>query len=127
MNDNFNFSLEENEFDLDQSTYGAMDNSPDKLSLEIAKKIFATYENNESVQKFEELLGVQFTLPNLQDYDVEYKPKMSYLTGSQMYTEDPAQLRFQDLPEGESFNLARHKKKQLDADGEELVLPDDFE
>ena len=127
MNDNFNFSLEESEFDLDQSTYGAMDNSPDKLSLEIAKKIFATYENNESVQKFEELLGVQFTLPNLQDYDVEYKPKMSYLTGSQMYTEDPAQLRFQDLPEGESFNLARHKKKQLDADGEELVLPDDFE
>ena len=127
MNDNFNFSLEESEFDLDQSTYGAMDNSPDKLSLEIAKKIFATYENNESVQKFEELLGFQFTLPNLQDYDVEYKPKMSYLTGSQMYTEDPAQLRFQDLPEGESFNLARHKKKQLDADGEELVLPDDFE
>ena len=51
----------------------------DKLSLEIAKKIFATYENNESVQKFEELLGVQFTLPNLQDYDVEYKPKMNFI------------------------------------------------
>jgi len=127
MNDNFGFSLEESEFDLDQSTYGAMDNSSDKLSLEIAKKIFATYENNESVQKFEELLGVQFTLPNLQDYNVEYKPKMSFITGSQMYTEDPTQLRFQDLPEGESFNLARHRKKQFDADGEELVLPDDFE
>jgi hypothetical protein len=127
MNDNFGFSLDENEFDLNQSTYGSMDNSSDKLSLDIAKKIFATYENNESVQKFEELLGAKFILPNLQDYDVEYKPKMSYLTGSQMYTEDPAQLRFQDLPEGESFNLARHKKKQLDADGEELVLPDDFE
>jgi hypothetical protein len=127
MNDNFGFSLEESEFDLDQSTYGSMDNSSDKLSLEIAKKIFASYENNQSVQKFEELLGVQFTLPNLQDYDVEYKPKMSYITGSQMYTEDPTQLRFQDLPEGESFNLARHRKKQLDADGEELVLPDDFE
>jgi hypothetical protein len=79
------------------------------------------------VQKFEELLGVQFTLPNLQDYDVEYKPKMSYITGSQMYTEDPAQLRFQDLPEGESFNLARHRKKQLEDGEEELVLPDDFE
>ena len=127
MNDNFGFSLDENEFDLDQSTYGAMDTSSDKLSLEIAKKIFATYENNESVQKFEELLGVQFTLPNLQDYDVEYKPKMSYITGSQMYTEDPAQLRFQDLPEGESFNLARHRKKQLEDGEEELVLPDDFE
>jgi len=127
MNDNFGFSLDENEFDLDQSSFGAMDTSSDKLSLEIAKKIFATYENNESVQKFEELLGVQFTLPNLQDYDVEYKPKMSYITGSQMYTEDPAQLRFQDLPEGESFNLARHKKKQLEDGEEELVLPDDFE
>jgi len=127
MNDNFGFSLDENEFDLDQSSFGAMDTSSDKLSLEIAKKIFATYENNESVQKFEELLGVQFTLPNLQDYDVEYKPKMSYITGSQMYTEDPAQLRFQDLPEGESFNLARHRKKQLEDGEEELVLPDDFE
>ena len=127
MNDNFGFSLDENEFDLDQSSFGAMDTSSDKLSLEIAKKIFATYENNESVQKFEELLGVQFTLPNLQDYDVEYKPKMSFITGSQMYTEDPAQLRFQDLPEGESFNLARHKKKQLEDGEEELVLPDDFE
>jgi hypothetical protein len=51
---------------------------------------------------------------------------MRHLTSQ--YT-DPAQLRFQDLPEGESFNLARHKKKQkqYDADGEELVLPDDFE
>ena len=127
MNDNFGFSLDENEFDLDQSSFGAMDTSSDKLSLEIAKKIFATYENNESVQKFEELLGVQFTLPNLQDYDVEYKPKMSYITGSQMYTEDPAQLRFQDLPEGESFNLARHRKNQLEDNEEELVLPDDFE
>ena len=127
MNDNFGFSLDENEFDLDQSSFGAMDTSSDKLSLEIAKKIFATYENNESVQKFEELLGVQFTLPNLQDYDVEYKPKMSYITGSQMYTEDPAQMRFQDLPEGESFNLARHRKKQLEDGEEELVLPDDFE
>jgi hypothetical protein len=127
MNDNFGFSLDENEFNLDQSSFGAMDTSSDKLSLEIAKKIFATYENNESVQKFEELLGVQFTLPNLQDYDVEYKPKMNYITGSQMYTEDPAQLRFQDLPEGESFNLARHRKKQLEDGEEELVLPDDFE
>jgi hypothetical protein len=36
-------------------------------------------------------------------------------------------LRFQDLPEGESFNLARHRKKQLEDGEEELVLPDDFE
>jgi hypothetical protein len=127
MDDNFGFSLDESEFNLDQSTFGAMDTSSDKLSLEIAKKIFATYENNESVQKFEELLGAQFTLPNLQDYAVEYKPKMSFITGSQMYTEDPAQLRFQDLPEGESFNLARHRKNQLEDNEEELVLPDDFE
>jgi hypothetical protein len=127
MDENFGFSLDENEFNLDQSTFGAMDNSSDKLSLEIAKKIFEKYENDESVQKFEELLGAQFTLPNLQDYAVEYKPKMSYITGSQMYTEDPAQLRFQDLPEGESFNLARHRKNQLEDNEEELVLPDDFE
>ena len=82
------------------------------------------------MQKFEELLGVKFSLPNLQNYDVEFKPQINYLTGSEMYTEDPAQLRFQDLPEGESFNLARHRKKQqpqLQDDEEELVLPDDFE
>jgi hypothetical protein len=127
MNDNFGFSLDENEFNLDQSSFGAMDTSSDKLSLEIAKKIFATYDNNQSVQKFEELLGAQFTLPNLQDYAVEYKPKMNFITGKEMYTEDPAQLRFQDLPEGESFNLARHRKKQLDAGEEELIIPDDFE
>jgi hypothetical protein len=127
MNDNFGFSLDENEFNLDQSSFGAMDTSSDKLSLEIAKKIFATYENNESVQKFEELLGAKFILPNLQDYDVEYKPKMSYITGSQMYTEDPAQLTFQDLPEGESFNLARHRKKQLEDDNLEIPFEDDFE
>jgi hypothetical protein len=127
MDDNFGFSLDESEFNLDQSTFGAMDNSSDKLSLEIAKKIFEKYENEESVQKFEELLGAKFILPNLQDYSVEYKPKMSYITGSQLYTEDPAQLRFQDLPEGESFNLARHRKNQLEDNEEELVLPDDFE
>ena len=127
IDDNFGFSLDENEFNLDQSAFGAMDNSSDKLSLEIAKKIFEKYENDESVQKFEELLGTKFILPNLQDYSVEYKPKMSYITGSQMYTEDPAQLRFQDLPEGESFNLARHRKSQLEDNEEELVLPDDFE
>ncbi len=127
IDDNFGFSLDENEFNLDQSAFGAMDNSSDKLSLEIAKKIFEKYENDESVQKFEELLGVKFILPNLQDYDVEYKPKMNFITGKEMYTEDPAQLRFQDLPEGESFNLARHRKNQLEDNEEELVLPDDFE
>jgi len=127
MDDNFGFSLDENEFNLDQSAFGAMDTSSDKLSLEIAKKIFEKYENDESVQKFEELLGTKFILPNLQDYDVEYKPKMNFITGKEMYTEDPAQLRFQDLPEGESFNLARHRKKQLEDNEEELVLPDDFE
>lgn len=128
MNDNFGFSMDENEFDLGQTSFAAMNDSSDRLSLEIAKKIYETYENNESVQKFEELLGVKFSLPNLQNYDVEFKPQMNYLTGSEMYTEDPAQLRFQDLPEGESFNLARHRKnKALPEDEEELVLPDDFE
>ena len=71
MNDNFGFSMDENEFDLGQTSFAAMDDSSDKLSLEIAKKIYETYENNESVQKFEELLGVKFSLPNLQNYDVE--------------------------------------------------------
>jgi len=129
MDDNFGFSLDENEFNLDQSAFGAMDNSSDKLSLEIAKKIFEKYENDESVQKFEELLGTKFILPNLQDYDVEYKPKMNYITGKEMYTEDPAQLRFQDLPEGESFNLARHRKKQQNLEDDNLEIPfeDDFE
>jgi hypothetical protein len=42
--------------------------------------------------------------------------------------ENPNQLRFQDLPEGQSFNLARHKRnQQLQNDEEELIIPDDFE
>lgn len=54
---------------------------------------------------------------------------MSFITGASEFNEDPNQLRFQDLPEGESFNLARYRKnqKQFDSDGEELINPDDFE
>ncbi len=54
---------------------------------------------------------------------------MNFITGKEMYTEDPAQLRFQDLPEGESFNLARHRKKQQNLEDDNLEIPfeDDFE
>jgi hypothetical protein len=42
--------------------------------------------------------------------------------------ENPNQLRFQDLPEGQSFNLARHKRnKQMQDYEEELIIPDDYE
>jgi hypothetical protein len=53
---------------------------------------------------------------------------MNYITGASEFNEDPNQLRFQDLPEGESFNLARFRKKQqIQDDEEELIIPDEFE
>ena len=104
-----------------------MRNSEDKLRLEIAKHIYETYQDHPVVKKFEETFKTKFILPEISTIEEgEHRAQMRHLTSQ--YT-DPAQLRFQDLPEGESFNLARHKKKQkqYDADGEELVLPDDFE
>ena len=114
----------------DSDSYGRrsmqlMRDSEDKLRLEIAKLIYETYQDHPVVKKFEEAFKTKFILPEISTIEEgEHRAQMRHLTSQ--YT-DPAQLRFQDLPEGESFNLARHKKKQLDADGEELVLPDDFE
>jgi hypothetical protein len=104
-----------------------MRDSEDKLRLEIAKLIYETYQDHPVVKKFEETFNTKFILPEISTIEEgEHRAQMRHLTSQ--YT-DPSQLRFQDLPEGESFNLARHKKKQkqFDADGEELVLPDDFE
>lgn len=116
----------------DSDSYGRramqlMRDSEDKLRLEIAKLIYETYQDHPVVKKFEETFNTKFILPEISTIEEgEHRAQMRHLTSQ--YT-DPAQLRFQDLPEGESFNLARHKKKQqqYDADGEELVLPDDFE
>ena len=116
--------------DSDQYSERAMQmmrNSEDKLRLEIAKHIYETYQDHPVVKKFEETFKTKFILPEISTIEEgEHRAQMRHLTSQ--YT-DPAQLRFQDLPEGESFNLARHKKKQKKyvADGEELVLPDDFE
>ena len=102
-----------------------MRDSEDKLRLEIAKRIYETYQDHPVVKKFEETFQTKFILPEISTIEEgEHRAQMRHLTSQ--YT-DPAQLRFQDLPEGESFNLARHRKKQYDADGDELVLPDDFE
>ena len=102
-----------------------MRDSEDKLRLEIAKRIYETYQDHPVVKKFEETFQTKFILPEISTIEEgEHRAQMRHLTST--YT-DPNQLRFQDLPEGESFNLARHRKKQYDASGEELVLPDDFE
>ena len=114
----------------DSDSYGRramqlMRDSEDKLRLEIAKLIYETYQDHPVVKKFEETFNTKFILPEISTIEEgEHRAQMRHLTSQ--YT-DPAQLRFQDLPEGESFNLARHRKKQYDSDGEELVLPDDFE
>jgi hypothetical protein len=116
----------------DSDSYGRramqlMRDSEDKLRLEIAKLVYETYQDHPVVKKFEETFNTKFILPEISTIEEgEHRAQMRHLTSQ--YT-DPSQLRFQDLPEGESFNLARHKKKQkqYDTDGEELVLPDDFE
>ena len=109
-----------------QKAVREMNNSSSKLRLEVAKKIYETYQENPVVQRFEKAFGTKFILPEISTIqEGTFRPQMRHLTT--VYT-DPNQLTFADLPEGESFNLARHRKKQqLQDDEEELVLPDDFE
>jgi len=116
--------------DSDQYSERAMQmmrNSEDKLRLEIAKRIYETYQDHPVIKKFEETFNTKFILPEISTIEEgEHRAQMRHLTSQ--YT-DPAQLRFQDLPEGESFNLARHKKKQQDLEDDNLEIPfeDDFE
>jgi len=104
-----------------------MRNSEDKLRLEIAKRIYETYQDHPTVKKFEETFQTQFILPEISTIEEgQHRAQMRHLTSQ--YT-DPGQLTFQDLPEGESFNLARHRKKQQDLEDDNLEIPfeDDFE
>jgi hypothetical protein len=98
-----------------------------RLKTEIAKQVYENYRDNPIVKKFENKFDMRFILPDTSEIAETYQAPMSLLSTSY---EDPTQVRFQDLPEGESFNLARHRKKQqpkIEDDEEELVLPDDFE
>jgi hypothetical protein len=116
----------------DSDSYGRramqlMRDSEDKLRLEIAKLIYETYQDHPVVKKFEETFKTKFILPEISTIEEgEHRAQMRHLTSQ--YT-DPAQLRFQDLPEGESFNLARHREKQQDLEDDNLEIPfeDDFE
>jgi hypothetical protein len=104
-----------------------MRNSEDKLRLEIAKRIYETYQDHPTVKKFEETFQTKFILPEISTIEEgQHRAQMRHLTSQ--YT-DPGQLTFQDLPEGESFNLARHRKKQQDLEDDNLEIPfeDDFE
>ena len=102
-----------------------MRNSEDKLRFEIAKRIYETYQDHPTVKKFEETFQTKFILPEISTIEEgEHRAQMRYLTSQNT---DPAQLTFQDLPEGESFNLARHRKKQLEDDNLEIPFEDDFE
>ena len=113
--------------DVGRTAFDNMNETENRLRTDVVKKIYDKALDHPVIEKFEEITNTKFVLPKVSDFELEYPPKMNYITGASEFNEDPNQLRFQDLPEGESFNLARHKKKQLDADGEELVLPDDFE
>jgi hypothetical protein len=98
-----------------------------RLKTEIAKQVYENYRDNPIVKKFENKFDMRFILPDTSEIAETYQAPMSLLSTSY---EDPTQVRFQDLPEGESFNLARHRKRQqpqTEDDEEELVLPDDFE
>lgn len=98
-----------------------------RLKTEIAKQVYENYRDNPIVKKFENKFDMRFILPDTSEIAETYQAPMSLLSTSY---EDPTQVRFQDLPEGESFNLARHRKRQqpkIEDDEEELVLPDDFE
>ncbi len=98
-----------------------------RLKTEIAKQVYENYRDNPIVKKFENKFGMRFILPDTSEIAETYQAPMSLLSTSY---EDPTQVRLQDLPEGESFNLARHRKRQqpqIEDDEEELVLPDDFE
>ena len=102
-----------------------MGSNQNKLKIAIARRIYETYRDHPAVKDFEETFGKKFILPEISTIPETYRADMKLLDA--VY-ENPNQLRFQDLPEGGSFNLARHKRnQQLQNDEEELVLPDDFE
>jgi len=102
-----------------------MGSNQNKLKIAIARRIYETYREHPAVKDFEETFGRKFILPEISTIPETYKADMKLLDA--VY-ENPNQLRFQDLPEGQSFNLARHKRnQQLQNDEEELVIPDDFE
>jgi hypothetical protein len=102
-----------------------MGSNQNKLKIAIARRIYETYRDHPAVKDFEETFGKKFILPEISTIPETYRADMKLLDA--VY-ENPNQLRFQDLPEGGSFNLARHKRnKQLQNDEEELVIPDDFE
>jgi len=122
--ENEDFERFEDENEYAKKALLKMYGSEFRLKTEIAKNVYDSYRENSIVQKFEKAFGMRFILPDTTDIPETFKAPMSLLSTSY---EDPNQLRFQDVPQGESFNLARFRKRQLDADGDELVLPDDFE
>jgi hypothetical protein len=114
--------------DVGRTAFDNMNQTECKLWTEVVKKIYDKALDDPSIKKFEEITNTKFVLPKVSDFDLEYPPKMNYITGASEFNEDPNQLRFQDLPGGESFNLARYRKnQQLQDDEEELIIPDDFE
>ncbi len=121
-----NYQQYEDEREYAKKAISKMYDSEFRLKIEIAKHVYETYRDNPIVQKFEKTFGMRFILPETTEIPETYTAPISLL--SNIY-EDPAQLRFQDLPEGESFNLARHRKKQQNLEDDNLEIPfeDDFE
>ena len=114
--------------DVGRTAFDNMNETENKLWTDVVKKIYDKALDHPVIEKFEEITNTKFVLPKVSDFELEYPPKMNYITGASEFNEDPNQLRFQDLPEGESFNLARFRKKQqIQDDEEELIIPDEFE
>ena len=114
--------------DVGRTAFDNMNETENRLRTDVVKKIYDKALDHPVIEKFEEITNTKFVLPKVSDFELEYPPKMNYITGASEFNEDPNQLRFQDLPEGESFNLARFKKKQqIQDDEEELIIPDEFE
>ena len=114
--------------DVGRTAFDNMNETENRLRTDVVKKIYDKALEDPTIKKFEEITNTKFVLPKVSDFELEYPPKMNYITGASEFNEDPNQLRFQDLPEGESFNLARFRKKQqIQDDEEELIIPDEFE
>ena len=100
-----------------------MNNSADKLSFEIAKRIYETYPNNPVVKKLN-VFGVKFTIPwenfefsnkiNLRTSKVLKDDSRSRTQMRNITTayKDTNQLKFQNISKDKSFNLTRHRTKQ---------------
>ena len=122
-----NYEQLKDEKDYAKKAISKMYASELRLKIEIAKQVYETYRDNPIVKKFEETFGMRFILPETTDIPETYTAPMSFLSTTY---EDPTQLRFQDLPEGDSFNLARHRKRHqqnLEDDNLEIPFEDDFE